>query len=287
MGGSVVCCTNAKNDTHGIPSDSDFNVNSGALSSPYRNFTFSNYPILHNLHAKLSTCGSNFVTLLNTKTNETISIPLYCDNRVCLNPDCQTHRLYKYMKAHSSQISMLNKDMHKPKAWVFTDVKKPFPIDRCYVQKRLRLLHNLLSLNLHKKYGSTSMFSIHMEIKLNSDSWYLHFHVVSGGVTNLRFVHKLWGRVIRYETAISPMDLAFYVSKYASKVPSFPSKLAFLEYAFVVYKLQMHIFSCVVSPDCIVSDWVIVNRTSPVSTNAFFELDTWLDCYLDDFGFGG
>jgi hypothetical protein len=257
-----------------------------SLSSPFRNFTFENYPKLSNLHRKLANCGSNFVTLLNKKTGEEISIPLYCDNRVCLNPKCQTHRLYKYMKAHSSQISALNKNMRKPKAWVFTDVKNPYPIDRRYVQKRLRLLNGLLSLNRHKKYGSTSLFSIHMEIKLNPNTWYLHFHVVSGGITNLRFIRRIWGRQIKYETALSVQDLGYYVSKYASKVPSFPNKLAYLEYAQTVHKLQMHKFSCILLRSFNVSDWVILERNFPTSTNTFYELELWLDKYLDDYGYG-
>ena len=279
-----------KNDTCENPSVSDSvaqnSTNFVPLSSPFRNFTFENYPKLSSLHRKLSNCGSNFVTLLNKKTGEEISIPLFCDNRVCLNPDCQKHRLYKYMKAHSSQIAQLNEDMRKPKAWVFTDSKQPYPIDRRYAQKRLRLLHNLLSKSKHKKYGSNSMFSIHMEFKLNPDSWYLHFHVTSGGITNLRFVRKIWGRVIRYETAISPIDLGYYVSKYASKVPSFPNKLAYLEYASAVYKLQMHIFSATIWPGADQSDWVILDRGVPNCTTTFYELELWLDKYLDDYGFG-
>ena len=257
-----------------------------ALSSPFRNFTFENYPKLSYLYRKLGNCGSNFVTLLNKNTGETISIPLYCDNRVCLNPDCQTHRLYKYLKAHSSQISKLNSNMRKPKAWIFTDVKKPYPMDKNYAQKRLRLLYKILSLKLHRKYGSTSLFSIHLEFKLNSDSWYLHFHVVSGGITNLRFIRKIWGRQILYENAISPLDLGYYVSKYASKVPSFPSKIAYLEYAQATHKLQMHRFSCSVPLDFSSSDWVILDRSAHGSTVTFKELDSWLTQYLNHYGFG-
>lgn len=239
----------------------------------------------------MSNCGSNYVTLLNKKTLEEKSFPLYCDNRVCLNPDCQEHRLYKYMKEHNSQIRLLNKNMRKPKSWVFTDIKRPYPIDRAYAQKRLRLLNDLLTLSKHRKYGSSSLFSAHMEFKLNPDSWYLHFHVVSGGITNLRFVRRIWGKQIRYENAINLHDLGFYVSKYASKVPSFPNKTAYLEYAHNVYKLQMHKFSVKISSILKEkekeSDWVIINRKFSQSTNAFYELELWLNDYLNDYGFGG
>jgi hypothetical protein len=190
------------------------------------------------------------------------------------------------MREHQSQIQLLNKNMIKPKSWVFTDTKRPYPIDREYAQKRLRLLKELLTISKHRKYGSTSLFSIHMEFKLNPDSWYLHFHVVSGGVTNLRFVRRIWGKQICYEDAINLKDLGFYVSKYASKVPSFPNKTAYLEYAQTVYKLQMHKFSDKTKSILKESDWAIIDRKFSSSTNAFYELELWLNDYLNDYGFG-
>ena len=121
--------------------------------------------------------------------------------------------------------------MKKPKGWVFSNVKLSYPVDRELAQAELRRLYRLLDKSKHRKYGSNSLFSIHMEIKLRSDTWYLHFHVVSGGISNLRFVRQQWGHQIMYENAISPIDLGYHVSKYASKVPAFPNKIAFLEYA--------------------------------------------------------
>jgi len=265
----------------------DFDAQNRALSSPFRNFTFEDYPTLHKLHKKLSNCGIDYVTLLNKINFEEISIPLFCDNRVCLNPKCQTHRLYKFMKEHRAQINALNKNMISPKGWVFTDSRKSYPIDRFYCQERLKELCYLLSKNKHLKFGSNSMFSVHMEIKLHKDSWYLHFHVVSGGITNLRLVRKMWGKQIFYEDAINPIDLGYYVSKYASKVPKFPNKLSYLEYMSCTYKLQMHRFNCEFTPVINPSNWVVIKRNSQNSTDTFYELDMWLNKYLNDYGFGG
>jgi hypothetical protein len=264
----------------------DFGAQNPPLSSPFRNFIFSTHPFLQKLSTKLSNCGRDFITLLNKTTLEQISIPLFCDNRVCLNPECQKHRLYKFMRAHIEQIKALNENMRAPKGWVFSDVKLPYPIDRFYCQERLKELVYLLDKTKHPKYGSNSAYSVHMEIKLNSDSWYLHFHGVSGGITNLGLVRRLWGKVIKYENAINPIDLGYYVSKYSSKVPKFPTKEAYLEYAFSTYKMQMHRFSCKVPPVLRASDWVIIERNVHNETSAFFELDMWLNKYLNDFGFG-
>jgi len=267
--------------------ESDFDAQNRPLSSPFRNFTFENYPNLHNLHKKLSNCGHDFVTLLNKTTSEVITIPLYCDNRVCLNPDCQKHRLYKFMKTHNPQIIALNRNMISPKGWVFTDSRQSYPIDRFYCQERLKELAYLLDKTKHSKFGSNSYYSIHMEIKLHSDSWYLHFHVVSGGITNLRMVRAIWGKQIKYEDAINPVDLGFYVSKYASKVPSFPNTRAYLEYNNATYKLQMHRFSMRAPALTRESEWIIIERSSPSKIMLFRELDMWLTDYLNSYGFGG
>lgn len=264
----------------------DFENQNRPLSSPFSNFTFENYPNLQNLMGKLSNCGSNYVTLLNVNSGEVISIPLYCNNRVCLNPECQKHRLYLYMREHNLQITALNSNMRKPKGWVFSNLKRPFPIDRKLCQSELKRLYLLLNKSKHSRYGSNSLFSVHMEIKLNSDSWYLHFHVVSGGITDLRFVRKMWGYQIKYESAISPIDLGYYVSKYASKVPSFPNKMAYLEYGQSVYKLQMHRFSARIPSVLRESEWIIIERKSTSTKPLFIELQNWLNTYLNDYGFG-
>lgn len=261
-------------------------VSNSPLRSPFRNFTFDNYPALRNLSAKLSNCGVDSATLISKVTGEVKSVTLYCDNRMCLNPLCQSHRLYKYRSEHHFQIDALNKNMRKPKAWVFTTSRLPYPIDRGYCQKRLLKLVDLLDKKRHRKFGSNSLFSAHMEIKLNADSWYLHFHVVSGGISNLRFVRQRWGYQIKYEDAINPGDLSYYVSKYASKVPYFPNRMAYLEYGSAVHKLQMHRFSATAPPDLRESEWVIIDRKSRSTSPAFFELTGWLGKYLDDYGFG-
>lgn len=256
------------------------------LSSPFRNFTFETYPILQNLHEKLSNCGHDFVTLLNDQTLEQIEIPLFCDNRVCLNPDCKKHRLYKFQRAHSEQIKDLNESMRKPKGWIFSNPRRAYPVDKSYCQERLRKLYKVLDKSQHFKYGSNSKYSVHMEIKPSENSWYLHFHVASGGITNLQFVRRLWGYQVLYEEAISPVDLGYYISKYASKVPNFPDKNAFLEYALTTYKLQMHRFNSEAIPLLRESHWTIIAEGYHSETSTFFELELWLNKYLNEHGGG-
>lgn len=196
------------------------------------------------LYEKIANCGVNF--------NEYIapdgclkSLPVYCDNRSCDNPECKKHRLYKYRKSHQAQIDRLNQSMKKPKGWVFTGYK--YPLDkftREFCQSKLLELNKLL------KNSSVSEFSIHMEIKVypkghsNYGYAYLHFHVVSAGFRDLRYIRSRWKRQIRYEEAINKKALGYYVSKYASKTPVFNCELSRGFYHNLVYKLQMHRFSC-------------------------------------------
>jgi len=57
-------------------------------------------------------------------------------------------------------------------------------------------------------------------------------------------MRSLWGRVVKYEGAISPDNVATYVSKYASKTPNFQnSDYNQNWYHLTVYKTQMHRFS--------------------------------------------
>ena len=170
------------------------------------------------------------------------------------------------MKTHEQQIIFLNKSMKKPKAWIFTGWKLPIEeFTRDFLQQKLKRLFNIC------KNKSISEFSIHMEIKIYSPNHkdyglaYLHFHVVTAGFPDLRFIRKIWGRQIKYESAIKPENLAWYVSKYAGKTPRIQDDQYLLEsYHLLVYKLQMHRFSCrpdqkIITP----SDWV--NITSVIS----------------------
>jgi hypothetical protein len=177
--------------------------------------------------------------------------------------------------------------MRKPKGWIFSNPRRAYPVDKGYCQERLRKLYKILDKSSHCKYGSNSKYSVHMEIKPSEDSWYLHFHVASGGITNLQFVRRLWGYQVLYENAISPIDLGYYISKYASKVPKFPNKTSFLEYASVTHKLQMHRFNSEAIPLLRESNWTIISEGSHSGTSTFSELDVWLNKYLDDYGFGG
>jgi len=149
--------------------------------------------------------------------------------------------------------------MIKPKAWVFSTKTRKYPIDRKYCQNRYKLLMNLLNKKKHKNYGSVSEYSIHMEIKLNPTTWFLHFHVVSSSIDDLRLIRKLWGYQIKYENSISPKDLDYYVSKYTAKTPIFPSEYAMQQYAHTVYKLKMHGFSCKSDNTNIPSNWALLN----------------------------
>lgn len=207
------------------------------LSPPYRNFSNSELYYLSKINEKKALCGTKIREYINAETLESCSLPIYCDNRSCTT--CNKHKLYKFKKAHSSQISALSGSMKNPRAWVFTGWVLPLnEITRELCQKKLLLLFRLL------KQFSSSEFSVHMEIKIRNDGLaYLHFHVVSAYVKKIRLVSKLWGRKIRNELALKPKSLSFYVSKYASKVPLYPTKSHEDLYTLLVYKLQMNRFS--------------------------------------------
>jgi hypothetical protein len=265
-----------------------------SLSSPLGTSVFTSMSLSEglSLYEKLANCGNTTITLYNPSTNETAELPVYCDNRSCLNPACQQHRLYQYMRKHGSQISKLNQNMRKPKAWVFTDKRQPYPIDKTYIQKRTQQLRLLLNRSKHPKYGSTSAYSWHLEIKIDRsekypDTWYPHYHVVSGGMTDLRFMRKLWDSQIKYEIAINPYSLAFYVSKYASKVPKPDCLDHYYQYTQAVYKLKMHEFSIKGSP-LPPSEWIRVLSTSKnPSTMTYMDLIKFFQDYANRYGFGG
>ncbi len=288
-GGDGVQCVGGATIEQDSFSDS---YDKSSLCSPLGTFVnleyiFETYPVVKRIFDKISRCGIIYPEFLNIKTLDTINIKAFCDNRVCKNPECQKHRLLKFMKEHMYQIFDIQKDMRKPKAWIFTVPHKKYPIDRKYCMNKLKFLFYLLSKDKHSSFGSSSLFSVHMEIKSSVNSWFLHFHIVSGGITNLRFIKKKWKYMIRYQVAISPKQLSRYVSKYASKTPFFPNKLAFFEYAQAVYKLQMHRFSTKIKKSKIVSDWVLIGISGYSKSNDLFsDMSQYLDRYVDDFGYG-
>jgi hypothetical protein len=264
------------------------------LSSPlgtscFQELTFSEG---FSLYQKLANCGTTSVLLYNIAKNETIELKTYCDNRSCLNPECQKHRLYQYMRKHKTQISELNADMRNPKAWVFTSPRMPYPIDKEYLKTRTKQLRDLLDISKHKKYGSVSHYSYHLEIKIERsieypDTYYAHYHVVSAFIKGLQIVRHLWNAQIKYEKAIRSIDLAFYVSKYASKVPTADTLDHYLQYAHAVYKLKMHGFSTKGDlPSA--SDWTLVLTTRPSNTTMTFgEIKKFFSEYANQYGFGG
>ena len=151
--------------------------------------------------------------------------------------------------------------MKKPKAWVFTgwriDVPGMSPNEfKSFAREKFLQLYHILK---EVKFGAVSEFSIHMELKFNSDdSVYLHFHVVMGGINcRIKTMRSLWGRVVKYEGAIEPEFVSEYVSKYASKTPDFQDSDFIRDWYFLVtYKIQMHRFSisknkAILNPDVI------------------------------------
>jgi hypothetical protein len=216
---------------------SEKNAENNTLSSPNRNIYILDYEKLAAINKKKSNCGVNFKSYYSVEKKEFVEFPVYCDNRSCCN--CKDHKRYKFNKVHQKQIVALNKSMIKPRAWIFTGWVLPnTELTREFCQEKLLQLFHIL------KQFKTSEFSIHMEIKpKNSEQLYLHFHVVSSYIKNIRLVSKLWSRKVLNEEAIKPKDLGFYVSKYASKVPVFYTNFQENYYTLLVYKLKMNLFS--------------------------------------------
>jgi len=251
------------------------------LSPPDRNFTLETYPNLQKMFGKISNCGKGGLEFYNETTNETKKVPAYCDNRVCRNPECQRHRLYKFQSEHINQINLLRKtNKNRTRAWIFTTPRKPYPIDKTYIVNQRKKLEKLINENLHPKYGTDKPHSIHMEIKPHKDSYYLHFHCAIPYMKNLRLIRKIWGYQIKQQEAISQEKLPYYISKYASKTPKFETKEAILEYAHATYKTQMHKFQTPRSPTLPKSkDYQLINAQFPKSTATFYELQLWFENY--------
>ena len=69
---------------------------------------------------RLIICGRRKTKLLNEYKNKTKEVPVYCDNRCCLNPLCKKHRSYKFKNEHEDQIGQLKKYIQVPKSYIFT-----------------------------------------------------------------------------------------------------------------------------------------------------------------------
>lgn len=242
----------------------DFGAQNPPLSSPNRNFTFLELQILSKIALKMDNCGVSFQEFVGQR-GELLALPAYCDNRSCENPLCKSHRGYKFMKTHLAQIDVLNKSMKHPRGWVMSGWVLPIEnITKEFLSSMLTKLFRLM------KQFALSEFSIHMELKPHADGTaYVHFHVVCGSIQKLRLVRALWGRQIKYENAISPDNLGGYVSKYASKVPAFPSETWRDCYTVLVYKLQMHRFSPRVEKCETVSYWTRIEVLVHEAERAF------------------
>ena len=227
-----------------------------ALSSPYRNFTFQALKIEPKINKKIrkiqlikalekvDNCGKNFLEFVNKKTSDILTIPAFCDNRICNNPDCKKHRGHQFTKNHYKQIEKLKNDLEKPNAYIFTGWVLPVEsINRKWLQSKLKFLYDIL------KKTSISEFSVHMEIKLYPSNHrhygnaYVHFHCVSDYITDIGKVRQKWKRVIRSEKALTKEKIVGYISKYTSKTPFFQTNIDRELYHFLVYKTQMHRFS--------------------------------------------
>ena len=225
-----------------------------ALSSPNRNFTFLNKDFAPNIAEKalekIENCGKRTIEFVNTVSIVIVEFPVYCDNRICDNPDCKRHRGYKFTKAHFLQIESLKKQFNKPYAYIFTGWVLPVEsINRRWLQNKLLFLYKLL------KESSIGGFSVHMEIKLypvehkNYGNAYVHFHVVSNFIRDIGIVRGKWKRVVRSEKALTEEKIVKYISKYSSKTPFFATEIDRYRYHNLVYKTQMHRFCIKIDND--------------------------------------
>ena len=188
-------------------------------------------------------CGVDSVVLRDEQDNYK-ELPSYCDNRICMDEGCNAHRGYQYAKVHAAQIDFMRAKIRKPKAWIFTQPLRDYPITRDVLASERKRLIVILN---HPLYGASSPYVLHMEIALHANHWYLHFHVIMGGVKSLKRVRGQYGSVVKYEDAVKREDLERYIGKYASKVPALKDEGMGAEYLIhygsVVYKLEMHTFS--------------------------------------------
>lgn len=242
----LISLNDAKND---IENDSDSALCPLISNDGIEHFKkpVSNNEKIANFHAKTDVCGHETFEVVDAKKTKLFDVPVYCNNRACDKSGCKDHRAYLFYKSHIAQEQCVTLSMRKPKTWIFTGyVLSLSEYDGDYIRKFARhQMSKLFRILKNQKYGSVTDFSIHMEFKFHPDGTvYLHFHVVTGGLKDFHRVRKEWGRVIVYEKAISPKAVAEYISKYASKTPSFLGSEFLQEfYHLLVYKTLMHRFS--------------------------------------------
>lgn len=209
---------------------------------------------ISNVIQRIQDCGTKDFELVNLKSSKTVLLPVYCDSRSCDNPGCKDHRGISFSKKHAVQIMSIQSSMQKPKAWVFTGyvLQPPLEDHRKFICEKTLLLYKIL------KQLSSSEFSLHCEIipsKRFPTCFYVHWHVVTGGLKDYHYAQSLWGRYIEYEKARNIHSVAEYVSKYASKTPVHLGDQNFLPYLQTTYKLRLHRFSTK-QGEITKSDWV-------------------------------
>lgn len=255
MNNTVILSENNSKNTLCTPTYRNFfqhiiDGNEDLNKSPYyKDLFLDNFAMIVDKKERLEECGSQKVELVRIDPVKVFEKPLYCDNRFCDDTDCQTHRRYKYIKEHFGQIVHLKRTIEKPKGYVATGWKIPLHcLDRDFIKEKSKLLFNLL-----KKYSGTE-FSMHLEIKVyprcnengnrnkNYGMCYIHYHIVSGFI-DIKGIQDEWGRKVRYEKAIKPHSLDWYVSKYASKTPFFDDDCLRDYYIVYTFKLIMHRYS--------------------------------------------
>jgi len=258
-------------ETHG------FEPFSRHVRSPNRNFSFEQQKKIDKFRLKTDNCGRKHINLVGRNAKGEIvdsSLPVYCDNRSCMDSGCKKHRYYQYKKKHQPQINYLHQTIKKPKGYVFTGFHLDLlntSVDDLKIRCRKR---HLFLFKILQKLSKTP-FSMHQELKLypakcsrDSDickscskscshgsscpkygTAFLHWHVVSGFI-DVKKARNLWKRVVKYEEAIKREELEKYVSKYASKTPFFADELIQEVYFLVTYKQHMHRYS-VPQKDCL------------------------------------
>lgn len=212
--------------------------------------------LLSKVIERIQECGCKDFELINLKTTKTVLLPVFCNSRACDNPECQEHRGGLFKRKHLGQISAIQSSMQKPKAWVFTGyvIKQDSPTLRAFICEKTALLYQIL------KRLSSSEFSLHVEVKPSKkykDCFYVHWHVVCGGLKDYHYAQTLWGRYVEYQKAKNIDSVAEYVAKYATKTPVHVGDSSWLNYLMVTYKLRLHRFSTV-QGEITKSDWTPV-----------------------------